>query len=312
MVTDTKGLVAAVISYGLWGVFPLYFHLLNQAGALEIVGHRLVWTLLFCAIGVSLIGAWGQVRQVWADRRLLISLLVAGVLVSLNWLIYIYAVVVDRVVDGALGYFINPLVTVVLAVVFLRERLRPGQAIALGIGLVAVIVIIVGYKQVPWIGLGLALSFGGYSLAKNRVAHRASPVVGLGFEALALGPLAAVYLIVLEATGRGHFLTGGWVYAGLLVGTGIVTAIPLLFFAIGAARLSLTSLALIQYITPIMQFSIGVWIMGEQMPLVRWIGFILIWLALVVLTVDLVLVARRQPKSSPEVGPAGRSGDIVQ
>jgi len=283
---DTKGLAAAFLAYGLWGVFPLYFHLLTRSGSLEIVAHRIVWTLVFCAIGITLIGAWAKVRAVIDDKKLFRTLLLAGVLVSLNWLIYIYAVVSDHVVDGALGYFINPLVTVVLAVVFLHERLRPAQIVALGIGLAAVVVIVIGMGRVPWIGLGLALTFGLYSLLKNRVGGRTTPLVGLGVEALALAPISAVYIVVLEVTGRGTFTTISWTYSLLLAATGIVTAIPLLFFAVGAARLNLTSLAFIQYVTPIMQFLIGVLVFSEHMPVVRWIGFILIWVALIVLSWD--------------------------
>ena len=278
--------MAGFLAHGLWGVFPLYFHLLVRSGSLEIVAHRIVWTLVFCAIGITIIGAWAKVRAVINDKRLFRTLLLAGVLVSLNWLIYIYAVVSDHVVDGALGYFINPLVTVVLAVIFLRERLRPAQIVALGIGLAAVMVIVIGMGHVPWIGLGLALTFGFYSLLKNRVGGRTTPLVGLGVEALALAPLSAVYIVVLEVTGRGTFTTVSWTYSLLLVATGIVTAIPLLFFAVGAARLNLTSLAFIQYVTPIMQFLIGVLVFSEHMPLVRWVGFILIWVALIVLSWD--------------------------
>ena len=293
--TDTKGLVSGFLAHGLWGVFPLYFHLLDRTGALEIVAHRIVWTLVFCVIGISAIKGWGKVLPVVHDKKLFRTLLGAGVLVSLNWLIYIYAVVSDHVVDGALGYFINPLVTVLLAVFFLHEKLRPAQVVALGIGLAAVLVIVIGMGHVPWIGLGLALTFGFYSLSKNRVGNRTTPLVGLGVEALALAPASIVYIVVLEATGRGTFTTVSWTYALLLATTGIVTAVPLLFFAVGAARLNLVSLAFIQYVTPVMQFLLGVLVFGEHMPVVRWVGFILIWVALVVLSWDTVRRSRREP-----------------
>ena len=301
--TDTKGLAAAFLAHGLWGVFPLYFHLLVRSGSLEIVAHRIVWTLVFCAVGITIIRSWPKVRAVIADRKLFSTLLVAGVLISLNWLIYIYAVVTDHVVDGALGYFINPLVTVLLAVVFLHERLRPAQLVALGIGLAAVLVIVIGMGHVPWIGLGLALTFGLYSLLKNRVGGRTTPLVGLGIEALALGPVSAVYIAALEFTGRGTFTTVSWTYTLLLVANGIVTAIPLLFFAVGAARLNLVSLAFIQYVTPVMQFLFGVLIFAEHMPVVRWVGFILIWVALIVLSWDTVHRARQESAKVPRVSP---------
>ena len=291
---DRKGLVAGFLAHGLWGVFPLYFHLLVRSGSLEIVAHRIVWTLVFCAVGITIIGAWPKVRAVIADTKLFRTLLIAGVLISLNWLIYIYAVVSDHVVDGALGYFINPLVTVVLAVIFLRERLRGAQIVALGIGLAAVLVIVIGMGHVPWIGLGLALTFGLYSLLKNRVGGRTTPLVGLGIESLALAPISVVYIVVLEISGRGTFTTISWTYSLLLAATGIVTAIPLLFFAVGAARLNLVSLAFIQYVTPIMQFLIGVLVFSERMPVVRWVGFILIWVALIVLSWDTVKRSRAE------------------
>jgi chloramphenicol-sensitive protein RarD len=289
---DSRGLAAAFVAYGLWGVFPLYFHLLEASGAVEIVAHRIVWALVFCLIGITVVRGWPTLLGALRQRRLVGTLLGAGVLVSLNWLIYVYAVVTDRVVDSSLGYFMNPLVTVLLAVIFLHEKLRRAQAAALAIGLVAVAVIVVGMHQFPWIGISLALSFGLYSLAKNRVGGRATPLVGLGIETSAMTPVALVYLVVLQATGHATLTAHGPGYALLLVGTGVVTAVPLLAFAAGAARLSLVTLAMIQYITPTMGFLIGVVLYHEQMGLARWIGFLLIWVALVVLTWDLVAQAR--------------------
>ena len=283
---DRKGLAGGFGAHLLWGVFPLYFHLLERSGAVEIVAHRIAWTLVFCLVAVSLTRAWGRVREVVSNGKLFGTLLGAGVLVSLNWLIYVYAVVSGHIVDAALGYFINPLVTVVLALVFLRERVTPAQTVALILGLAAVLVIVIGVGRVPWIGLGLALTFGFYSLIKSRMGHQVSGFVGLGVEALALTPLSVGYIIFLEVSGRGTFTSISWPYALLLAATGIVTALPLLAFAVGAARLPLVTLAFIQYVTPVMQFLIGVLLFGEQMPLVRWIGFILVWLALIVLSAD--------------------------
>ena len=284
--TDRKGLAGGFGAHLMWGVFPLYFHLLQRSGAVEIVAHRIAWTLVFCLVAVSLTGGWGKVRAVLANGRLFGTLLGAGVLVSLNWLIYVYAVVTGHVVDAALGYFINPLVTVVLAMVFLRERVTPAQVVALVVGLAAVLVIVIGVGRVPWIGLGLALTFGFYSLAKSRVGGQVSGFVGLGVEALALAPLSVAYILVLELTGRGTFLSISWPYALLLAATGVVTALPLLAFAVGAARLPLVTLAFIQYVTPVMQFLIGVLFFGEHMPVVRWVGFVLVWIALLILSAD--------------------------
>jgi len=285
---NTKGLGAAFLAYILWGFFPLYFHLFTRSTALEIVAHRIAWTLVFCAIGLTVIRGWSTIRTALTHPRLIWTLLGAGVLVSVNWLIYIYAVVSDQVVDAALGYFINPLITALLAVIFLREKLRRGQLIALVIGMTAVLVIIIGYGRVPWIGLGVAISFGFYSLAKKQVGAQVPAFTGLGIETMALAPVSVAYIVFLETTRQGTFTTVSPWYALLLAGAGVVTAVPLLLFAVGAARISLVTLAFIQYITPVMQFLIGVVVFGEHMPVVRWVGFALVWAALGVLSWDML------------------------
>ncbi|MDR1807069.1 MAG: EamA family transporter RarD [Propionibacteriaceae bacterium] len=281
---EPRAVGAGFAAYLLWAVFPLYFEALHDAAALEIVAHRVTWTFVFCALGVTVLGAWGQVRTVWRNKPLVGRLALAGALVTLNWLIYVWAVLNDQVVDAALGYFINPLVTVGLGLVVLRERLQRLQYLALGVGAVAVAVIIVGYGHVPWVGLGLAFTFGLYALMKNRVGLRATPVVGLGFEVLALAPLAVGYIVVLEVTGRGQFTGHGAGYTLGLALTGVVTALPLLFFAFAAARVPLATMGMLQYVTPIGQFLLGVLVFHEAMPLARWLGFGLVWVALILLT----------------------------
>jgi chloramphenicol-sensitive protein RarD len=290
---EPHGLGATFAAYGLWGLFPLYFNLLTKAGSAEIVAHRIAWTLVFCALGVTLTRGWGRVRTAWRDRRLVGHLALAGVLVSANWLLYVFAVLTGHVVDAALGYFFNPLVTVVLAVVVQRERLRPVQVGALGVGLAAVVVIGVGYGQFPWLGVGLAVTFGLYALVKSRVGQAVGPMVGIGFEAATTAPLAIAYIVVLELLGQGSFIGQGLGHTAALAGTGVVTAVPLLFFAYGAARLPLATVGLIQYITPMAQFSLGVWVFHESMPTARWIGFGLIWVALTLLSADMVRTFRR-------------------
>jgi chloramphenicol-sensitive protein RarD len=303
----TSGLSAGLTAHLLWGVFPLYFKLLDQAGALEIVAHRIWWACVVCALCLTVRRAWRDVAAVWRRPRLALRLALAGALISLNWLLYVWAVVNDQVVDAALGYFINPLVTVALAIVVLRERLRRAQWLALGCGAVAVAVIVIGYGQFPWVGLGLAVTFSLYSLAKNRVGHQTTPLVGLGFETAAVTPLALAGLIWFQASGQSHFVGHGTWYTVGLIGTGVITAGPLILFAIGAARLPLSTLALLQYVTPLMQFSIGVWLFHEQMPLARWVGFALIWVALGILSFDGLRAARRrrtgdrpEPEERPE------------
>jgi chloramphenicol-sensitive protein RarD len=291
---DPRGLAAGFASYALWAVFPLYFDVLRAVGALEIVAHRIVWSLLFCVIGVTLTRQWGLVKDLGRDKGLIGRLAVAGVLVSFNWLIYVWAVVHGQTVDAALGYFINPLVTVALGLIVLRERLRRPQYIALAVGLVAVVVIVVGLGRVPWVGLGLALTFGFYALMKNRVGTRATPLVGLGCETLVMAPLSLIYIGYLEAGGDGFFAGhGGWYTAGLAA-TGVITALPLLFFAYGAGRLPLATMGLIQYVAPIGQFLIGVLVFHEAMPPARWAGFALVWVALVILGADGLRAARRR------------------
>lgn len=291
----SRGVLLAVSAYGLWGLFPLYFKLLQAAGPVEIIGHRIVWSFVFCLAGVVLFRQWGQLVEVLRNPRLYLRLAVGGVLVSVNWLVYVWAVVNDHIVDAALGYFVNPLVTVSLAVIVLRERLRTGQKVAVGVGLAAVIVIAVGYGQVPWVSLVLAFSFGTYGLVKNRVGGKVTPLVGLTAETSVLTPLAGGYLMWLQATGHSSLLGHGTVHTVALLAAGAVTAIPLLLFAGAAARIPLSMLGLIQYLTPVLQFSIGVWINHESMPLARWVGFGLVWVALVVLAIDSVRGARARP-----------------
>jgi chloramphenicol-sensitive protein RarD len=298
---DSRGLLLALTAYLLWGAFPFYFKALDAAGPFEIIGHRVLWTFVFCALGVLLWREAGHLREVVASPKLFWGLTAAGLLVTVNWSIYVWGVLNDHIVDAALGYFINPLFTVTLAVFVLHERLRPVQWIAVGVGLAAVVVITVGYGQVPWVALSLAVSFGLYGLVKKQVGGRVSPLVGLTVETALLTPIALAFLIWLQATGASNFVSQG---PGLTIGlalAGAVTAIPLLLFAAASSRIPLSMMGLIQYLTPVIQFAIGVWINHEVMPLARWIGFGLVWVALVLLTVDSLRAARRPTLVEPEV-----------
>jgi chloramphenicol-sensitive protein RarD len=285
---STRGLVLAFGAYLLWGAFPFYFKLLSAAGAFEIIGHRVIWTFGFCLLAVVAWRELGHLREVIADRKLFVRLTGAGLLVTANWSIYVWGVLSDHIVDAALGYFINPLVTVGLAVVVLKETLRTAQKVAVGVAAVAVVVIAVGYGQVPWIALSLAATFGTYSLVKKQVGGRVSPLVGLTVETMLLTPVALAFLIWLQATGASNFLSHGPGLTIGLVAAGIVTAVPLLMFAAAAGSIPLSMIGLIQYVTPVIQFTFGVWINHEVMPLPRWIGFGLVWVALVILTIDSV------------------------
>jgi chloramphenicol-sensitive protein RarD len=291
---DRTGLALGAGAYFLWGVLPVYFPLLAPAGAVEIIGHRVVWSLGFCLLLLVATRTWGSFVAALRTRRALGLLTLAAALVAVNWTTYVYGVLTDQVVDTALGYFVNPLVTVLLAVFVLGERLRAAQWVALGFGAAAVVVITVGYGRLPWIALTLAFSFGLYGLIKNRVGRTVPAVASLAVETLVLLPLAAGYLLVLGAQGTGAFgAHGGW-HVVALISSGVVTAVPLLLFGAAARRLPLSVIGMLQYIAPTMQFLLGILVFGEHMPPARWFGFVLVWVALVILTADGVRAGRAE------------------
>ena len=291
-ISHRAGLTLGVSTYAMWGVLPLYFPLLEPASALEIIAHRIVWSLLFCMLLLAMTRQLGAYRRLLRSRRLTGTLAGAAVLVALNWIIYVYGVTTGQVVDAALGYFINPLVTVLLAVVVLKETLRPTQWVALSFGVVAVVVITAGLGRVPWISLGLAASFGVYGLLKNRVGREVEALPGLAVETTVLFPVALAYLLWLTVHGGSTLGTQGTGHVLLLMSSGIVTAMPLLSFGAAARILPLRVIGMLQYIAPLLQFLIGVLVFHEEMPGVRWIGFSLVWLALVILSADALRAVR--------------------
>jgi chloramphenicol-sensitive protein RarD len=280
------GLALGLSAYLLWGGFPLYFPLLDPAGAVEIIAHRVVWSLVVCAVLLTVTRGWGPFAAAGRHRRTLGLLSLAAALIAVNWLVYVYSVLSDQVVDASLGYFLNPLVTVLLAVFVLGERVRPVQWVALGFGALAVVVIAAGAARLPWIALTLAVSFGLYGLIKNRVGRTVTALAGLGVETAVLSPLALVYLGWLQATGTGHFTGYGTWHAVALMSAGLLTATPLLLFSGAARRLPLRTIGMLQYLTPILQLLLGLFVFHEHMPAARWIGFALVWVALVIFTVD--------------------------
>ena len=293
-----RGTIFGFSGYLLWGVFPLYFRALDASGALEILLHRVLWTTLTCALLVLLVRQRAALAAVLRDRRLRWRLAAASGVLALNWLTFIYAVNSGRVVESSLGYFINPLVTVMLGVLVLHERLRRWQWVAMGIGLVAVLVLTVDYGRPPWIALVLAFSFATYGLLKNRVGPDVGALSGMTVESLALAPLALAGLVWLESAGDGTF-TVDWPWQALLLAsTGPATLVPLLLFAAGARRVPLSTMGLLQYLTPVLQLMCGLLLLGESMQLTRWIGFGLVWAALVVLTVDGLGAARSRRPSA--------------
>jgi chloramphenicol-sensitive protein RarD len=287
------GGVYAFTAYLLWGFLPLYFLLLVPTGPFELVAWRILLSLAFCAILLTVLRGWARLIAIVRRPRLLLWTAVAGGLIYINWQVYIVAALSGHVIEASLGYFMNPIVTVVLGVVVLRERLRLTQWIAVGVAAVAVGVIVVGYGAFPWIALTLAFSFGIYGLVKKKLGPSVDAVSGLTLESLWLVPVAAVILIVVGTTSGLTFGAGGPWHAVLLGLVGVVTAVPLLLFAAGARRVPLTVIGLLQFVAPILQFIIGAWLLGEPMPLERWIGFGLVWLALIVLTIDSLVFARR-------------------
>jgi chloramphenicol-sensitive protein RarD len=293
-----SGLIFSLGAYVLWGFLPVYFRLLAPTGAFEIVAYRILFSLVFCAVLLTVTRGWARLAALVRQPRILLILAVAGILIYVNWQVFVLAAVTGHVVEGALGYFINPIFTVLLGVVFLRERLRPAQWIAVGISAVAIVIIAVGYGAFPWIAIALTLSFGLYGFIKKRVGGQVDAIGGLTIETAWLTPVAAVQLIVV-ATSSGLTLTaGGPGHTVLVVLVGVATGVPLLFFAAAAARLPLIAIGLTQYLTPVLQFIFGVVFLGEAMSTTRWVGFVLVWVALVVLTVDLVGAARAQRRAS--------------
>jgi chloramphenicol-sensitive protein RarD len=281
----------------LWGVFPLYFHALEPASAVEIVVNRVVWSLLVCVVVLAVTRQFAWIRPMLANPRQLGWLALAALCLSLNWGVYVYGVNSGRAVEAALGYFINPLVTVLLGVVVLREHLRRLQWAAVGLGAVAVVVLTIGYGHLPWIALVLALSFASYGLLKKHVGANVGAIASLTTETAVLFPLAAATLVWLEVTGRGTFTEDAPGHGLLLLSTGIVTVVPLLLFAAGARRVPLVTMGLLQFVTPVLQLLCAVLFLGESVPPSRWAGFAIVWAALTLLTLDAIRAYRRTARA---------------
>ena len=270
-------------------MFPLYWPLLEPANPLEIVSHRAVWTLVFCLIVLAITHALKSTLATFRRPKVAIKLFLASVLISINWLIYIWATNNDHVVEASLGYYINPLIIIAFGVILLKEKMRKMQWVAVSIATVGVIVLTVDYGRLPWIALGLALSWGTYGLVKKQLGLGA--LEGLAIETMIAFIPYCAYLIFIGSKGEGQFGNGAGLTI-LLISAGAVTAIPLLLFNGSTTRLPYSTIGLLQYITPTIQFSIGVWVNNEAMPTARWVGFIFIWLALITLATDLLKSGR--------------------
>lgn len=295
---ERRGLALGVAAYLMWGGFPLYWPLLEPAGAVEILAHRVAWSVLTMGVLVVAMRRTPHLWRLFKTRRTAWLLAAAAVTIALNWGIFIWAVNHGHVVETSLGYFINPLVTVLMGVLLLGESMRPRQWMALGIAVIGVLVLTLDYGRPPWVALALACSFGTYGLMKKQANTGA--VESLTFETLLLAPIAIGYLGYLAAIGEGHFGAEGNWHAVLLMGTGVLTAAPLLCFGAAAIRLPLVTIGLLQYLTPTLQFIIGVVVFHEAMSGGRWIGFALVWSALVVFTFETIAHRRRQLRLAAE------------
>jgi chloramphenicol-sensitive protein RarD len=285
---DRRGVAAAVGAYAIWGLFPAFWPLLAPAAPIEVLAHRITWTLVLMVLVITLTRGWSDLRALRPKGWAMVA--AAGALISVNWGLYIYAVFAGHVVEAALGYFMSPLVSVLLGVVVLHERLRRMQVVAVALGAVAVVVIAIEAGSLPWIGLSLAFSFGIYGLLKSMIPLSAT--AGVTAEALVLGPLAIAVVVAYEVSGAGTLTGHGAGHVLLLLAAGPVTAVPLLLYGLAARRVPLSTIGVMMYLNPILQFLWGVFVVGEAMPPTRWIGFVLVWIALVVFTVDLVRAGR--------------------
>ncbi|MEU2547400.1 EamA family transporter RarD [Streptomyces roseolus] len=288
---NRAGLAYGIAAYAIWGLVPLYWPLLKPASAGEILAHRMVWSFAFVGLALLALRRWGWMKELLADPRKLGLLTIAATVITVNWGLYIWSVNNGHVVEASLGYFINPLVTIALGVLVLKERLRPAQWAAVGIGFAAVLVLAAGYGRPPWISLVLAASFAVYGLVKKQV--NIGGLESLAAETAVLFLPALGYLVFLGSRSELAFGTEGAGHMALLASTGVVTAIPLVCFGAAAIRLPLSTLGLLQYLAPTFQFLLGVAYFHEAMPPERWAGFSLVWLALTLLTWDALRTARR-------------------
>jgi len=297
---QTVGVASAIGAYLLWGVLPLYFLLLRPTGPWELVAWRVALSFVFCLVLLAITRGGKPLMAIIRQPRLLALTALAGALIYINWQVFVLATLNGEIVETSLGYFINPIGTMLLGVFVLKEKLRRLQWVAVGIATVAVLVIVFAHGTFPWIALSLTASFGVYGLVKKKIGPSVDAISGLTLESFWLLPVAVVQLIAVGLTTGITMGANGLLHAGLLAFAGIATAVPLLLFAAGTRRIGLTVIGMIQFITPIMQLLVGVLVMHEPMPIERWIGFGIVWVAIAVFLVDLALAARRL-RSTPDV-----------
>jgi chloramphenicol-sensitive protein RarD len=295
-----KGIWNGLGAYVLWGFFPIYWKLLHEVPALQVIGHRIGWSFLLLVAVILSTRQWENFRSVALVPKVIGIYAIAGVLLSINWLVYVWGVNSGFIVETSLGYFINPLVSVLLGVIFLRERLRAIQWVPVGLATIGVIYLTLTYGRLPWIALSLAFSFGIYGFVK-KLAPLGS-LYGLTLETALVFPVALIYIVFVESTGTGSFLHRGTLTDILLIGTGVVTSIPLLMFASAARQIPLTMIGVLQYVAPTLQFLLGVFLYHEPFDQSRLIGFSLVWMALLIFWVENYLASRVPVQPIPELG----------
>lgn len=295
-----KGILYGIGAYVLWGFFPIYWKFLHPVPALQVIGHRIGWSFIMLAVYVLITKQWQDFRSVAFKAKTIGMYSIAAVLLSINWLIYVWGVNAGFIVETSLGYFINPLLSVLLGVIFLRERLRPMQWIPVGLAAVGVIYLTFVYGRLPWIALSLAFSFGFYGFVKK--LSPLGSLYGLTLETGIVFPVALIYLVVVGVNGTGAFFHAGTLIDLFLIGAGIVTTIPLLMFASAAKQIPLTLVGLLQYIAPTLQFLIGVFVYKESFDFSHFIGFAIVWVALIFFAVESYLANRTPIQSIPELG----------
>ncbi|MDT0267615.1 EamA family transporter RarD [Streptomyces sp. DSM 44915] len=297
-----SGVVLGLAAFGMWGLLPLYWRLLDDTDVVELLAHRMAWSMPTALLLLLLVRNWSWIGPLLRQPKRLAMVLLSAALITANWAVFIWCVAQDRVLEASLGYFINPLLTIAVGVLVLRERLRPAQWVAVGLGVLAVLVMSVAYGQVPWLSLSLSVSFAAYGLVKKKTA-----LDGLeGFTAdtaFQFLPALAV-LLVVGARGEGSFTAEGPGHALLLVLSGLATALPLIFFGAATVRLPLSTVGLMQYIAPSTMFLLGLFVFHEEMPPERWLGFGLVWGALSVLTWDVLRQAGRRQRTVASHVPA--------
>lgn len=289
---SSVGLLYGLSAYLIWGSFPLIIAAASFADPFEVVVWRVIFGFVFAAVLVSIVGGWKDIVQIVKSAQRLKWVAVASLMIYINWVVYVVAVATGNVIESSLGYFINPLVTVLFAVLLLKEKLRPMQWVALGIGATAVVILTFDYGRLPFIAIALAVSFGIYSLAKNKVGKKIPALQSFTIESGLVVPVALVQLWLVSQSAQ-IMIFSGLVETSILVGFGILTAIPLILFGAAASRVPLSTIGFIQYLTPTIQFSIGFFVFGEPMPAVRWVGFALVWVSLAILTFD--ALRRKRP-----------------